>query len=182
MLKTDKLLVVDLETTSTNPQRADILEVALALVDLKKGETSILLDTLIQPDSPQEEWADCWFMEHSALKPDLILQAPKFAGRIKDEIQAACYLGPLTAFNLNYDIQILYRHGIKVYNRAPCLMLTCKDILCLPGYYGDYRYPKFSDTWLYFFPNEPFEAKHRAGHDVLHEAKLAIELYKQGLL
>jgi hypothetical protein len=37
-------------------------------------------------------------------------------------------------------------------------------------------------AWAHFFPGQPFEERHRAGHDVLHEAKLAIALYQSGFL
>lgn len=175
------ILVVDLETTSINPRQADILEVGLANVDLGSGKIELVSDTLICPESDEEGWLECWFMANSKLDPEVVRQAPKFSS-VRKEVQRQVSELPVTAFNLNYDVQVLHRHQVQVPKRAPCLMLVCKDILCLPGYYGDYKYPKFSEAWQYFFPNEPFEEKHRAGYDAIHEARLAIALYERGYL
>ena len=177
----DQVLIVDLETTSVNPQLAYILEVAISRVNLTSKEIDPIIDTLIYPECPAETWLDCWFMANSKLSPEMIWQAPKFTS-VRDEVQKQVAALPVTAFNLNFDRQVLYRQNVQMPQRAPCLMLTCKDILKLPGYYNDYKFPKFSEAWGYFFPKEPFEEKHRAGHDVLHEAKLAIALYERGYL
>jgi len=177
----ERFLIVDVETTSTNPQRADILEIGLVSVDPSSRKIDPIIDTLICPECEEEVWLNCWFMTNSRLDPDLIRQAPKFAS-VREEVQRQVAALPVTAFNLNYDVQVLYRHQVKLPKRVPCLMLTCKDILCLPGYYNDYKYPKFSEAWGHFFPGEPFEEKHRAGHDVLHEARLAVALYERGYL
>ncbi|MFH1088207.1 MAG: exonuclease domain-containing protein [Chloroflexota bacterium] len=176
-----KILVVDLETTSTNPQRAHILEVGLVSVDLATGLIEPLMDTLVCPESGEEEWLDCWFMANCKLDPELIRRAPKFAA-IRQSLQEHLLALPVTAFNRSYDVQVLFRHQVQVPQRAPCLMLTCKDILCLPGRFGDYKYPKFSEAWREFFPEEPFEEKHRAGYDALCEATLALTMYERGLL
>ncbi len=176
-----RILVVDLETTSTNPQYADILEIALVSVDLSDGQVQPIIDTLVCPECDDEEWLECWFMSNSKLDPDLIRRAPKFAA-VRGVLQEQANTLPVTAFNRSYDIQVLYRHQVRTLMRAPCLMLTCKDVLCLPGYHGDYKYPKFSEAWSYFFPGQAFEDKHRAGHDATHEAKLAAAMYSRGFL
>jgi len=173
------ILVVDTETTGVNPQRAHILEVALASVDMATGATELPVDTLINPDCPESEWLGCWFMDHSHLDPAEIRRAPKFAA-VKEEIQQHLLEYPVTAFNRSYDHQVLYRHGVRLPKLWPCLMLTCKDILKLPGFRGDYKYPKFGEAWSWFFPGQPFEEKHRAGHDVMHEARLACALFQGG--
>ncbi len=59
---------------------------------------------------------------------------------------------------------------------------TCKDILQLPGYYGDYKYPRFSEAWSHFFPGDVFVEKHRAGYDAYKEAMLAIAMFDKGFL
>ncbi len=175
-----KILVVDVETNSTNPQRAHILEIAVARVDLGSGLIEVLVDTLVHPDCPEEEWLDCWFMQHSGLSPDDIRRAPAFSA-VKEEIQRHMVL-PITAFNKSFDLTILRRHGVQVASQWPCLMERCKYILRLPGYRGDWKYPNFSEAWGYFFPCEPFDEKHRAGHDVRHEARLAVALYQGGYI
>ena len=88
---------------------------------------------------------------------------------------------PITAYNIDFDFSILIRHGVKITEPWPCLMLTCAPILKLPGS-GDYKYPKFSEAWHHFFPDESLVDTHRAGPDAINEAKLALELYRGGHL
>ncbi|MDD5700454.1 MAG: exonuclease domain-containing protein [Dehalococcoidales bacterium] len=175
-----KIFVVDTETDNVKPQYANILEIGLASVDLSTGETELLWDTLVHPPG-LEWWCDCWFMQHSRVDPEQVRSAPTME-EMKYGVEAYLSLWPVTAFNLHFDQQVLFRHGVKIPTTWPCLMLTTKDILKLPGRYGDYKYPKFSEAWQYFFPDEPFEEKHRAGHDALAEAKLALALYQRGYI
>lgn len=173
-----KIYVVDTETDNVKPQYANILEIGMACVDLSSGNIELLFDSLVCPPGP-EAWCDCWFMNHAGIDPKLVRAAPKFTD-IKDGIEAYLSLGPITAFNLSFDLQVLNKHYVRAPMTWPCLMLTTKDILKLPGRYGDWKYPKFSEAWSFFFPTEPFEEKHRAGDDALHEAKLALALYQRG--
>ncbi len=172
------ILVVDTETDSVKPQSANILEIGLASVDLDTGKTDLLWDSFVHPPG-LEWWVDCFFMKNSGIDPDLIRAAPTIE-EMEYGVEAYLSLEAVTAFNLYFDREVLFRHGIKIPNTWPCLMLTAKDILKLPGRYGDWKYPKFTEAWDYFFPDTPFEEKHRAGHDALHEAKLAYALYQRG--
>ncbi len=174
------VLIVDLETTSTNPQRAHILEVGAALLDLDNMQVQILVDSLVRPDCPEEEWLCCWFMNNANLAPEQVRAAPSWA-QVSPRIKELCAAWPVTAFNRSYDIQVLYRHGVPTPMRAPCLMLAAKDVCRLPGWSGDYKYPKFAEAWREFFPEEPFEEKHRAGYDAVHEARLCGAMYARGL-
>ena len=174
-----ELLIIDTETDSVRPEVANILELAMAKLNLESGEIEIIFDSLIRPES-SNDWRDCWFMDNSHIPQTTIEQAPIFS-EVKEQF-AKLLTAPVTAFNISYDRTVLRRHGIALVNLWPCLMLTCKPILKLPGYYNDYKYPKFSEAWRYFFPQEPFEEKHRAGWDVSHEAALAFALYQKGYL
>jgi DNA polymerase III epsilon subunit-like protein len=174
-----KLLIIDTETNNVHPEIAHIMEVAIASLDFENGDISLLLDTPIYPECPEELWENCWFMKHSGLDPDIILGAPVFSS-IADMVSELLKIGPVTAFNLSFDLSVLKREGVAVPFVAPCLMRITKDILRLPGLYNDWKYPKFSEAWSHFFPGQPFEEKHRAGHDAVHEAKLAFVLYQEG--
>ena len=173
-----ELLIIDTETDSTNPDAANILEISMAKVDLESGQVEVVFDSLILPET--NNWRDCWFMQNSHLPESSIETAPKFS-EVKDKF-AALLTAPVTAYNLFYDRRVMRRHGLPIENVWPCLMRTCTSILKLPGYYGDYKYPKFTEAWNHFFPQEPFTEKHRAGWDAAHEAKLAHKLYQQGYL
>ncbi|MDD4874693.1 MAG: hypothetical protein PHE15_06985, partial [Dehalococcoidales bacterium] len=138
----------------------------------------VIFDSLILPEN--DNWRECWFMKNSHLPEYSIETALKFS-EVKEKF-AALLTAPVTAYNLSYDRRVMRRHGLPIENVWPCLMQTCTPILKLPGYYNDYKYPKFSEAWHYFFPDLPFVERHRAAWDVLHEAKLAYLLYQQGFL
>lgn len=176
------LYVVDVETDSVKPELANILEIGLASVNIGSGETELIFDTLVCPEQMpgMETWLNCWFLEHSGVSPDEIRSAPKFAD-LKLGIQGWLTLAPVTAYNLHFDLQILARHGVNPKRTWPCLMQTAKYALKMPGEYRDYKYPSFAEAWRYFLPDEPFEERHRAGHDALHEAKLAFKIHQRGL-
>lgn len=176
-----RIFVVDVETDSVKPQLANILEIGMASVDLSTGEIELLFDTLVCPPGldGMEPWLNCWFMQNSHVDPADIRKAPKLAD-LKVGIEAYLALGPVTAYNLSFDLAVLNHNGIVTGQTWSCLMLTTKDILKLPGRYGDYKYPKFSELFSYFSPNTPFIEKHRAGYDSIHEARLALVLYQRG--
>jgi hypothetical protein len=173
-----QIFIVDVETDNVKPQLANIMEMGMASLDLGTGKIELLFDTLIHPPG-LELWTDCWFMQHSGVDPELIRKAPAFID-IKTGVEAYLTLGPVTAFNLSFDLQVLKKHDVHAFHTWPCLMLTTKDILKLPGRYGDWKYPKFSEAWSFFFPDTPLEDSQRAGSDALHEATLAFALYQKG--
>lgn len=173
------VLVIDLETTSVDPDVAKILEVGLVSLDLDTKQITPVMDTLVQPACPEAQWLGCWFMQNAKLDPDLIRKAPSFES-IKLDLQARLDAEPVTAFNRAYDIRVLYRHDVWAPKRAPCLMLAATPILRPPGFHSDYKFPKLSEAWAWYFRHEPFQETHRAGFDAVHEARLAATMYAHG--
>jgi hypothetical protein len=176
----NKLLIVDIETNSLSVQNAHILELALANLNLQTGKVDLVIDTLVQPDCSEENWRECWFIENSGVRVEEIRRASTF-NMIRSQIEHE-FKHPITAYNTEFDFNILIRHGVMIPQPWPCLMRTCTPILKLPGSYGDYKYPKFTEAWHYFFPSERLVETHRAGPDAVNEARLAFELYKGGYL
>ena len=174
------LLIVDIETDSNHPHHARILEIAVARLNLGTGQVELRMDTFVRPDCAEDKWSGCWFMENSGVPAELIRQAPAFDSvrpRFETEMQH-----PITAYNTEFDFTVLARHGVDIPEPWPWLMLACTPILRLPGSYGDYKWPKFSEAWRHFFPRERLADAHRAGPDAVNEAKLAFALYKGGYL
>lgn len=174
------IIIVDVETDGLDPFTANIMEIGIAELYLDIGRASLLLDTTICPPGP-ETWLKCWFMTHSGIKPDEIRQSPNFES-IKPIIKPMLSSAPVTAYNLNFDSVVLRQHDIILEDTLPCLMLTCTDILRIPGKYGYWKYPSFQEAWNYFFPNRPMQQQHRAGDDAMRAAELAMALYEKGFL
>jgi Exonuclease len=176
-----KILIVDTETDSPKPQEAQMLQCAIARLDLDTGETKLVFDSFIRPQGGNG-WRNCWFLTNANIPEAVIEAAPPFS-QVKAQVEEILQTAPVTAYNLAYDLQVLYRAGCFREQRPnvwPCLMLTCTPICKLPGKYGDRKYPKFIEAYSRFFPNEHFEEKHRAGYDVMQEAKLAYALDQKG--
>jgi hypothetical protein len=175
-----KILVVDTETNGVHTG-AHILEIAIAGLNTETGETKLLFDSFVRPAAEAREWLHCWYMENAKIEPGLIYQAPGIL-ELRGRIEKLLWLYPVTAYNLAFDERILGYHDIRLSMTFPCLMKTCTDICRLPGKYGKWKYPTFGEAWRHFFPDRPFEEKHRAGHDVMAETELAKELFRQGYL
>lgn len=174
-----KLYVIDTETDSLETDKADILEVAVASLDLVTYSVDLVLDTLIQPEKPAVRWQSCWFLNQSGLRPEDFVGAPRFseiAGRLQRIVDGS----PVTAFNLAFDLAVLERHGIIIKHLWPCLMLTCTPILQIDNGMESWKWPAFREAWRYFFPGSDYRQQHRAGSDALHEAMLARALVRQG--
>jgi DNA polymerase III subunit epsilon len=171
------ILIVDCETDSPKPQQAQMLEIAIARLNLDNGEAQLAFDSFIRPQ--YDGWRDCWFVQNAKIPESVIDIAPPIEV-VREQIVGILDSAPVTAYNLSFDLQVLFRHGVKIKQVWPCLMLTCKPILKLPGYYGDWKFPKFEEAWAHFFPRDSYSQQHRAGSDVLQEAKLAYALDQKG--
>lgn len=173
-----KITVVDLETDNVNPEIANVMEVGIATADLDTGAVDLVFESLVCP--PTLGWDDCWFMQHSLIDRKNVLEAPAFE-LIKPQVAQLLSAFPVTAYNLGFDLRIIYRHHISVEKQFPCLMQTCTPILRLPPYRnGSYKFPKFAEAWSHFFPNTVLNVTHRAGVDAVNEGKLAVTLARRG--
>ena len=65
-------------------------------------------------------------------------------------------------------------------DKARCLMLAMTAVIKEPGYYQDYKWPKFNAAYKYMYGVEP-ENQHHALHDARQSAWLTFEVIKQGL-
>jgi DNA polymerase III epsilon subunit-like protein len=85
------------------------------------------------------------------------------------------------AFNSAFD-ELIVRSEFHRVNRpcgldavpVKCAMLACKDILCLPPNFagGDYKWPKLSEAYSFFFDGAVFDKAHDALADVRATVKV----------
>ncbi len=180
-LMTDKVVVIDIETTGLEPETDLILEIGVVELDLKTGDTKILLNSLVKEPKFGEEHRNSWIFENSDLKFENIENAPQFDD-LKHKLNEILSKYPITAFNKSFDLSFLRARGIYIPKELPCIMLTTQGILKMPYNKLCYKKPNVQEAWDFFFPNREYIEKHRAADDAIHEAKILFELYKLGHL
>jgi len=170
---TNKIAVIDLETTEYNPRKGHIVEIGICLLDTQTGEITKLLDTPVLEDPKFNDWA--WIFDNSSLTPEMVRKAPTWDS-LKKSVQDICNAYKITAFNKEFDLGFLSAKGIKCPHQINCIMLACTPICQIPKDWGDpsdpFKWPKAIEAWQYFYPAIPYEEEHRAYSDSVAEAKI----------
>ena len=180
-----KILIVDIETTGFSASKNKIVEIGIVELDLSNGNTEILFDELIHEDGlTRKELVNSWIIENSLSLGIIPVWEAKNLQFYFDTIQKILSFYPLgiTAFNNQFDLRFLQRRGFTWYKTLPCLMERSTNICRIPGKNGGYKWPKVQEAYNYFFPGNDYVESHRGADDAKHEAQIAHELYKLGLL
>ncbi|WP_418360200.1 3'-5' exonuclease [Sphingobacterium detergens] len=100
---------------------------------------------------------------------------------INDLTLADIYVNHNLEFDYNVTVAEMERYNMwpKSFVKTLCTMQTTKDILKLPGYYGDHKLPSLQELHKYLFTTE-FDGNHDAMADVMATARCFIELIKRG--
>lgn len=185
-----RTLVWDTETTAKwNPKRPPldtcqprIVQMAAVIAD-QDGKIVNSINLIIKPVGyviPEEasgihgittEYALAW-----GLPAVMVLYAFNQMVKCCDEV---------LAFNIEYDYNVthaeLTRHGqtLAYLESKPrlCAMLGSKDILKLPGYYGDYKWPSLDEAHKHFF-GTPVDDAHDAFADLTATLRVHKEIVK----
>lgn len=171
------IAIVDIETTGLKYNEELILEIGIVLLNLKTGEIKKIYDEVVKEDGFGEEHKESWVFNNSDLTFEEIIRASPL-DNIK--IQKIFNKYNATAYNKKFDFDFLKSRGLII-NELPCPMIISTDICKLPGFYGNYKYPKVQEAWNFFFGETDYVEKHRGGDDAKHEALIVYELYKRGL-
>ena len=157
-----------------------VVQLAAVLVD---GQAERSLATLIRPDGwtihPDAQRVHGISMTRARAEGVPIAQAIASF----DELLAKANLA--VAHNVKFDRLLLDSEYVRLgrrpcWPRTFCTMLTCTDIIRLPGYRGQYKWPTLAEAYSYFY-HRPLADAHDALADV--RACLAIfqELSRRGL-
>jgi DNA polymerase-3 subunit epsilon len=178
-------LFIDTETTGKlvfkgtgkNRKVDDKLEIQPHIVQLAyevTDENEVVLaevSTLIKPEG--------WTIPEEATKVHGITTdlCDKFSVPIKralSMLHGYAELGlMIVAHSLEFDYELLNIECLRAFDRptpfAPCdkfcTMLGNKDILKIPGQYGDFKWPRLDETYRFYFGRD-FEKAHTACADV----------------
>ena len=181
-----QIAVVDIETTGRTPTEGTIVEIGIAMLDLRTHFISKLFDSVVRENKFLKVYeatsiAESWVFQNSDLKLDDVLEAPLWT-QVRVKIQRILNHFPITAYNKDFDFGFLKSRGIKIPRELPCPMKVATPVLKLPPRYNfhDFKYPSVEESWNYFFPDKPYTESHRAYDDAVHEAEIVYQLYKIG--
>lgn len=178
-----KILIVDIETSGFSYQKDVIFEIGVVELDLSNGNITTLFDSLIREPHLSARHREAWIFSNSDMTAEMVRNAPKIED-VRSEAQRIFdgYEG-MTAFNRNFDFGFLLNRNFKLPKPLPCPMLLSTDIIKLPnknGYPG-FKWPSAQEAWDYYFPNTPYQEKHRGADDATIEAKIIYKMYELGI-
>jgi len=177
--KENKVGIVDIETTGINPDLHLIVEVGIVELNLKSGETEVIIESLVKEPTFGVKYKNAWIFKNSNMKFEEIDNAPSLSS-IKSELQNISENYYLTAFNKSFDFGFLQSRNIYVKHELPDIMEVARDVCKIPRVTGNYKYPNVKEAWDYFFPTINYKEKHRAIDDAIHEAQILFEMFKRG--
>ncbi len=174
----DEIAVIDIEASGFIPTKDVILEVGIALLDLKNGNIKEIYNELVREARFNESLHDSWIFNNSDMRVEDILKAKPLdlvsLQKIFNKYQA-------TAFNKGFDLGFLRDRGLII-NDLPCPMLLATNDCKLPGRFGNYKWPSVQEAWnFYFGRNTKYIETHRGLDDAMHEAKIIYKQFQNGL-
>jgi len=176
-----KALVFDTETTGLvingmirDEMFPEVIEYCGVVVDLAKGTIGVPFATLVKPSRtiPEEN------TNITGIDMEMVANAPLFAtvaSQIQKQIESSiCVI----AHNLSFDKEMIdkemSRAGLSI--KWPRGLCTVEQTVYLKGF-------RLSESALYeHLFNEKMKVAHRAEVDVMALSRIAIELFKRGML
>ncbi|MHA1458746.1 MAG: 3'-5' exonuclease [Promethearchaeota archaeon] len=175
----EKIAIIDIETTDLKPDNGLIIEIGIVELDLITGATKILFDSFVKEPEFGEEHKNAWIFNNSDLKFEDCVDAPSL-NNVKKHIQEIFDHYSLTAYNNSFDFGFMESRGFIIKKDIPDIMAVAKKACKIMHSRGGYKNPKMQEAWDNLFPNTNYIEKHRAVDDAIHEAKILFEMYKRG--
>jgi len=199
-----RILFFDTETTGKEPQRARIVELACLLCEIGPQFEPIEVarfETLIHPEEmdqfpPPEATRIHGITGDEMLSKGIPLKdALDILTDLTTRAREAYNIARLVAHNIRYDSQVVateyQRVGSKTYPLnflLPfCTMKATENKCCLPGKYGNYKWPTLREAWEFCFDrdfslaessNDPY---HRKAHRAMFDTERCKDIYFHGL-
>ncbi|MFA5730741.1 MAG: 3'-5' exonuclease [Acidithiobacillus sp.] len=189
----DNILILDIETTGTNPIYDYIIEIGAVSLNTKTFEITDQFHSFICETQNFNKKA--WIFLNSDITVEMILNEGKLINDIRDTLQHLLNSYQCTAFNCKFDFNFLKNRNFKIEHIAPDPMYICTHIFKIlrnkinskfqyhKSSYNSpineinkYKWPKVTECLEYFKINEI--EPHRALQDARLEAKIIIELLK----
>ncbi|MHA1611335.1 MAG: 3'-5' exonuclease [Promethearchaeota archaeon] len=171
----NQILVIDIETTAFTPQKGEIVEIGITLLDVINKNIEIIFDEIVHHSKINE---DAWIFQNTDLTPEMVYSAKRSISDIITELQPLFDKYQVTAYNQQFDFSFLRYAGATFPHIGLDPMKVATSILRLPGRYRSYKWPKVQEC-LDFWSMNDIEP-HRAGEDFFLEAKVCLKLFELG--
>lgn len=182
-MNSNKILIIDLETTGLSSFHDKILEIGIVELDLETGHRRIIFDQMFNPMEKFNKLKSCWVITNKFIDlRDVVVsdQLEKYRYEIQDIISS--YDNGITAYNNVFDFGFLKSNGFDLEHKLDCPMKLATDVCKIKGKRSDtYKWPSVQECYDHLFPNNEYVEKHRGADDALHEAKIVYELYLRGI-
>ena len=179
-MEDSKIAIVDLETTSKEPQYTKIVEIGIVELDPICGTIETLFNQVVKEDgfnSLRDQYA--WIFYNSTLTIDEVKNA-KSLEYYRDEIQQILNRYPLTSYNTDFDLKVLRKKDFFIKKELPCVMKVATGILKIPSYTFGYKYPTLNEAWYFYKPQKTYFVAHRALDDAQKTAQILFEMINRG--
>lgn len=179
MKNSDKILVLDIETTDLSPKFGIIIEVGISELNLTNGEVNIIFDSVCHESGITESIIKhSWIVNNSTLTVPAVKYS-KHLDKYRGPIQRIINDYPLgiTAFNNTFDFGFMESRGFVLNNKLPCIMQSAKPVINVET--GRTKRPSCQEAYDFFFPDKPYTEIHRGGDDSRIEAMILFELFKR---
>lgn len=174
-----EILVVDIETANIDVtkdwrdvENCLICEIGIVNLNLDSGEIiPVFNQTCREDDSPDPE---SWVFKNTSLTCQMIAESAHFE-KFKDELQEIFNRKPVTSWDHDFDLLHLEcpSRCLTIPSKFWDPMRTLTNFLKIPFDSGTgYKWPKVTEAFKHFYPNEKWQQNHRAIDDAKIEADI----------
>jgi len=174
-----KIYVIDTETTGLCGHPRDlVVDIGICAVDLGEGTVKEAYSSVVGYDTSVWDYPTqhAWIFENTDLTLNDVDEAPPFMDVVQ-EVQEVLKHENITSFNIGFDMdKFLYREPWSLQNictEMPCIMLASMDVCKIPGYYGQYKWPKLAEAYEAITVDDPADIKGHQTHRALSDAVMA---------
>lgn len=185
-----EIYVLDSETTGLKGYPYDhVVDIGVCKVSLQDGTVEEIYSSVVghDVDSWDQATRGAWIFENTDLTLEEVAAATP-AAEVAEKLREILRGQFSTSFNVDFDFRKFLFHPPweleQVISLTPCIMRKAMPICAIPGYYGDYKFPRLQEAYDMIVPGDPAGIKgnqtHRALSDAVMASHILIQLERMG--
>ena len=172
--KSNKIAIIDIETTSFVKKDAFIVEIGIVELDIISGTKRIIFNSPIY-EKGVENYSGMGVFGISNLDLSDVMNAKNLES-CRETLQLIFDQYKITSYNIRFDLGILESKGFIFPKKLMDLMIFTRKLLPKGKYNFEFAYRKFHSSKENeggkYLKNKNYEEQHRAIDDAVHEAEL----------